>query len=185
MEKRENKNQEFINYWEFLGIPMNSPIWKIKMAFFGNFLKIEESLKRGEKRFSSNDLEIIVKAFATLSDPYLRYLHNCEIDGETPQTGSDFQSYLENLEHEKEEDLNEKAEEQFEIWLKKIIEQYTNIMEIFITKLNQSELERLVNITNELISIRNKLENNKKIKVETNQKRSLNLFNKIKKVLSN
>lgn len=168
MEKN-NENQEFINYWEYLGIPMNSPMSKIKIAFCLKFMKIEQSLIKVEKKYTPKDLEITTKAFITLSDPYLRYLHNCEIDGEPTPTTEGLLEYLESSEEEIEQDLDNQMEEKFRNWLNYIIDKYSNIEKIFITKLNQSELDILVNIVNELTDVQNKLNKTK------NQQRSLNL----------
>lgn len=156
--ERNKKNQEFINYWEYLGIPMNSPMSKIKIAFWAKFTEIEKSLNKGEKKYTSKDLEITTKAFITLSDPYLRYLHNCEIDGEPTPTTEDLFEYLESSEEEKEQDLDEQIEEKFRNWLRYII-----------LKLNPNKYR---NIVENLIFIQNKLTN---CKVERKKQRSLNL----------
>lgn len=39
-------NSNFINFWEFLEIPMNSPAREIKLAFVHKFEQIEETIKK-------------------------------------------------------------------------------------------------------------------------------------------
>lgn len=156
--ERNNENQEFINYWEYLGIPMNSPMSKIKIAFWAKFTEIEKSLNKGEKKYTAKDLEITTKAFITLSDPHLRYLHNCNIDGEPTPTTEELLEYFESFEEEREQDLDEQIEEKFRNWLRYII-----------LKLNPNKYR---NIIEDLIFIQNKLKN---CKVERKKQRSLNL----------
>lgn len=50
MKFQENQRESFINFWEFLEIPMNSSIGNIKLVFVGKFEKIENSINRGENK---------------------------------------------------------------------------------------------------------------------------------------
>lgn len=120
----ENKNDDFINFWEFLEIPMNSPIGNIKIAFISKFEKIENAINSGESNFSSKELETCIRAYETLSDPYLRFLHNCEIDGEEPPRTPDWDAYFSD-DGISDEDLSEDSNQLFLGWLFSKIQKYT------------------------------------------------------------
>lgn len=115
----QNKPKDFINYWIFLGIPMNSPLSDIKKAYYNKFMEIEKSLDSQENKYTPNDLIIANKAYATLSDPYQRFLHNCQIDGEDPSDIFDYEP-----DHANEEDLPPEQNEFFLAWLRSKMDEY-------------------------------------------------------------
>lgn len=118
MKIQGNQKEGFINFWEFLEIPMNSPIGDIKLAFVSKFEKIDSSIKRGESNYSLEDLKTCISAYETLSDPHSRLLHNCEIDGEEPPKGSDWDFYCsEYTEGTSDDDLFEDRNQEFLAWL--------------------------------------------------------------------
>lgn len=116
MKSQENHKENFINYWQFLEIPMNSPLGDIKFAFVNKFNAIKASIDNGEDNFSPEHLKICVKAYETLSDPYSRFLHNCEIDGEEPPKTPDWDTYF-GTDGQYNGDLSEEGNKSFLIWL--------------------------------------------------------------------
>lgn len=113
MKVQTISNTNFINFWEFLGIPMNSPTRDIKLAFVHRFEQIEESIKKEDNKYTLEDLKICIKAYETLSDPYLRTLHNCAIDGEEPPSIEDWESYC----SEEDSDLSSDENKTFLEWI--------------------------------------------------------------------
>lgn len=107
--------EKFINYWEFLEIPMNSSIGDIKKAFAIKFERIENSINREENTYCLEDLKICISAYETLRSPYLRLIHNCQIDGEEPPTTSDWEEYF--SEDGISDDLSEDENRNFLLWL--------------------------------------------------------------------
>ncbi len=116
MKLQENNQENFINYWQFLEIPMNSPLGDIKFAFVNKFNAIKASIARGEDNYLPEHLNICVKAYETLSDPYSRFLHNCEIDGEEPPKAPDWDAFI-GTDDQYDEDLPEEVNESFHQWL--------------------------------------------------------------------
>ena len=127
------KTNDFINFWEFLGIPMNSPLAVIKKAYYIKFTEIEKSLDNKESKYTPNDLIIVNKAYATLSNPYERYLHNCQIDDEDPGDIRDF-----DFSGETEDDLPDSENQVFLNWLKHKTEEYFAIAD------NKSNIRSLI-----------------------------------------
>lgn len=100
-----------INYWEYLGIPMNCPTAMIKQAFQKKYIAIKNGIN--ENKSTPKDLLTALTAFNTLLNPRTRYIHNCEINGENPD--GDLVLYID---HEyKEEDLDEEDNFAFCTWL--------------------------------------------------------------------
>jgi len=116
MKLQENQKENFINFWEFLEIPMNSPIGDIKVAFANKFEKIKNCIARGEDNYSPEDLKTCINAYETLSNPYSRFLHNCEIDGEEPPKDPDWDAYFSD-DSIIDEDLSEESNQNFLAWL--------------------------------------------------------------------
>lgn len=113
MKVQSISNANFINFWEFLGISMNSPTRNIKLVFVSRFEEIEESIKKEDNNYTLEDLKTCIKAYETLSNPYFRTLHNCAIDGEEPQSLKDWKSYY----SEEETDLSFDENQTFLEWL--------------------------------------------------------------------
>lgn len=126
-----NKPKDFINYWEFLGLPMNSPLAAIKIAYYNKFIEIEKSLDNQETKYTPNDLIIVNNAYETLSDPYKRFLHNCQIDDEDP---GDILDHL--TEGENEQDLSNEENQAFLEWLRNKMYEYFDISK------NKSDVRR-------------------------------------------
>lgn len=82
----------FINYWEFLEIPMNSSLRIIKTAYTLKYERIEESLSKGSNEYTPVNLITLNNALATLSDPYLRYIHNCRLYDKEPLSYEDYRN---------------------------------------------------------------------------------------------
>lgn len=114
--------KKFINFWKFLGILINSPLAHIKLAYVKKFTEIEKSLDKGEKIYSANDLLIANEAYDILSNPYKRFLHNCEIDGEEPNL-PDF-DFNEIDEMDSEQDLSGEDNASFLAWLNSKMKEY-------------------------------------------------------------
>lgn len=131
-----NQKENFINFWEFLEIPMNSPIRDIKIAFISKFEKIENSINKGESKYSLEDLKICISAYETLSNPYSRLLHNCEIDGEEPPRASDWDSYFSD-DGISDDDLSEESSQKFLAWLLTKAKKLTTKMELFMVITNR------------------------------------------------
>lgn len=111
-----NYKKDIINFWEFLEIPMNSTLSYIKIAFAKKFEKIEKSIDNGEQNYTPNDLKICINAYETLSDPYKRFLHNCEINGEEPLREPDWDTILSN-DGSSDNDLSGEVDQAFSYWL--------------------------------------------------------------------
>ena len=97
----KNKKDDFVNYWNFLNIPMNSPISIICEAFHSKWDELITLFASDPKSntYCINNLLTLIDAFLTLTDPYKRFLHNCEIDGDDPD---DILKYdFEEIEYEK------------------------------------------------------------------------------------
>lgn len=125
MKPQGNQKESSINFWEFLEIPMNSPIGDIKIAFAGKFEKIRNSINRGESNYSLEDLKTCISAYETLSNLYSRLLHNCEIDGEEPPKDSDWDSYFSD-DGIPDEVLSEDSNQSFLAWLLSKANEYVN-----------------------------------------------------------
>lgn len=136
MKLQGNQKENFINFWEFLEMPMNSPIGDIKIAFASKFEKIKNSINRGESNYSPEDLKICISAYETLSNPYSRFLHNCEIDGEEPPKDSDWDAYFSD-DGISDEDLSEESNQSFLAWLLSKAKELSNQMEHFIEIANK------------------------------------------------
>lgn len=136
MKLQGNQKENFINFWEFLEIPMNSPIGDIKIAFASKFEKIKNSINRGESNYSSEDLKTCISAYETLSNPYSRFLHNCEIDGEEPPKDPDWDAYFSD-DGISDEDLSEESNQSFLAWLLSKAKELSNQMEHFIEIANK------------------------------------------------
>ena len=122
-----NEEKTFINFWEFLGLPMNAPLADIKVAYLNKFTEIEKALDNQETTYTTNDLITVNNAFATLSDPYKRFLHNCQIDGEEPPRDiADLFDYDldETEERDSREDLSEDMNATFIELLKNKMNEY-------------------------------------------------------------
>lgn len=130
------QKRNFINFWEFLEIPMNSPIKNIKLAFYSKFNKIEHSITSGENHYSLEDLNTCISAYETLSNPYSRFLHNCEIDGEEPPKYPDWNAYFSDN-GISNEDLSEENNQNFLAWLLSKAEELSNQMGHFIEIANK------------------------------------------------
>lgn len=136
MKLQGNKEENFINFWEFLEIPMNSPIGDIKIAFASKFEKIKNSINRGENNYSPEDLKTCINAYEILSNPYSRFLHNCEIDGEEPPKDPDWDAYFSD-DGISDEDLSEESNKSFLAWLLSKAKELSNQMEHFIEIANK------------------------------------------------
>lgn len=147
MKTQENAKKNFINFWEFLRIPMNSPLGEIKIAFVNKFEEIESSLKKKDKVYKEEDLITCIKAFETLSNPYLRFLHNCEIDGEEPPKSPDWDSYFCN-DGLSDADLEEEINQHFLAWLLSKINEYARL-----AKDNNQKEALIKDIVNKLYSL--------------------------------
>ena len=89
-KKKIIESRKAINYWTLLGIPMNSSLKLIKAAYLVNYELIEET-HMGYRVLVDDAilleaLIVLNNALATLSDPYLRYVHNCQINNEEPES---------------------------------------------------------------------------------------------------
>ena len=102
---------------------MNSPIGDIKIAFASKFEKIKNSVNRGESNYSPEDLKTCISAYETLSNPYSRLLHNCEIDGEEPPKDPDWDAYFSD-DGISNDDLSEENNQDFLAWLLSKVKQY-------------------------------------------------------------
>lgn len=131
-----NQKENFINFWEFLELPMNSPIGDIKIAFASKFEKIKNSINRGENNYFPEDLKTCISAYETLSNPYSRFLHNCEIDGEEPPKDPDWDAYFSD-DGISDEDLSEESNQSFLAWLLSKAKELSNQMEHFIEIANK------------------------------------------------
>lgn len=136
MKSHENQKENFINFWDFLEIPMNSPLGDIKVAFVSKFEKIKNSLDIGEKKYSLEDLKTCISAYETLSEPYSRFLHNCEIDGEEPPEHPDWDAYFSDNDIS-DEDLSEESNHNFLGWLLSKAKELSNQMEYFMQIANK------------------------------------------------
>ncbi len=132
------QKRNFINFWEFLEIPMNSPIKDIKLAFYSKFNKIEHSITSGENHYSLEDLNTCISAYETLSNPYSRFLHNCEIDGEEPPRDIDWDDYFE-VDGKADVDLSEEEIQYFLLWLQLKVERYDSLMNIVLEEKNTTD----------------------------------------------
>ena len=115
---------------------MSSPIGDIKIAFASKFEKIKNSINRGENNYSPKDLKTCISAYETLSNPYSRILHNCEIDGEEPPKDPDWDAYFSD-DGISYEDLSEESNQSFLAWLLSKAKELSNQMEHFIEIANK------------------------------------------------
>ncbi len=136
MKLQENHKENFINYWQFLEIPMNSPLGDIKFAFVNKFNTIKASIDSGEGNYSPEHLKVCVKAYETLSDPYSRFLHNCEIDGEEPPKAPDWDNFF-GTDDQYDEDLPEEGNESFHQWLLSMANELKTQVGIYIELANK------------------------------------------------
>lgn len=87
----EEPKGNFINFWEFLGLPMDASLSAITLAYAGKFTEIEDALEdTNTSLYSIQDLNVVNQAYETLSDPVKRNLHNCIITGQDPVEMFDF-----------------------------------------------------------------------------------------------
>lgn len=158
MKLSGNQKEKFINFWEFLEIPMNSPMGDIKIAFANKFEKIKNSINKGENHYSPEDLKTCISAYETLSNPYSRILHNCEIDGEEPPKDPDWDAYFSD-DGISDDDLSEESNQNFIIWLlsnakelsnqkKHFIEIANKLYELFIKEKEKQEKRELLHQKN-------------------------------------
>lgn len=134
MESKKKEN--FINYWEYLELPMNSPLRDIKLAFQRKVIQIEGKIQNGKIKTEEistliNELTIATNAYETLSDPYKRFIHNCEIDGEKPFLPDDDEwgrggSW--EVETETSNDLGPIQNMNFVEWLEQLAEKYVSFL---------------------------------------------------------
>ena len=149
-----NYKKDIINFWEFLEIPMNSTLSYIKIAFAKKFEKIEKSIDNGEQNYTPNDLKICINAYETLSDPYKRFLHNCEINGEEPPREPDWDTILSN-DGSSDDDLSGEVDQAFFSWLLAKANQYMGI-----ANNNGIRSNNIWNVTTEFfLEVANKLYN--------------------------
>lgn len=125
MQLQEKQKAGFINFGDFLEIPMDSLIEEIQTAFANKFEKIENAIKNGNSNSSLEELQTCIKAYETLRDSYLRLLHNCEIEGEEPPKDPDWDALL-SSDAKTYEDEDENVNQSFLEWLFFKIQEYTN-----------------------------------------------------------
>ena len=127
MKLQGNQKESFINFWEFLEIPMNSPIRDIKIAFASKFEKIKNSINRGESNYSPKDLKTCISAYEILSNPYSRLLYNCGIVGEERPKGPDWDAYFSD-DGISDEDLSKECNQIFLEWLLSKVDEYESFV---------------------------------------------------------
>ncbi len=60
-------NQHGMDYWEVLGVTLDSSLEEIQSAYQNTFEKIENSLDRGSSIYSPTDLIVVTTAYLKLS----------------------------------------------------------------------------------------------------------------------
>lgn len=127
MKLQGNQKESFINFWEFLEIPMNSPIRDLKIAFASKFEKIKNSINRGESNYSPKDLKTCISAYEILSNPYSRLLYNCGIVGEERPKDPDWDAYFSD-DGISDEDLSKECNQIFLEWLLSKVDEYESFV---------------------------------------------------------
>lgn len=84
----------FVNYWDFLGIPVDASLIMVKEAYMIKYYSIETALINGDNQYSAKSLIDLNRALYTLSDTKLRYAYKCILEGRR----ASYDEYLKEIE---------------------------------------------------------------------------------------
>ncbi len=137
------ENNKVINLYEVLGVKRNATFKEIKIAYMIKVEAITNAFKSGSAtNYTANDLILANKALETFSTSIGRYIHDCEIDGEEPDFGSNGEDYYAET-FEGPEDFTKEEDKKMVEWLKDKIELYYRIFK------QDTDIQTTIVITNE------------------------------------
>ena len=158
-KNKQNDVKKDVNYWEILGIPMNTPLKNIKAAFIAQVEVAKQKIikAQGIDNTFTQRLVDLNSALAILSDSYLKYAHNCKIEGKKAMDCYDYvagikinANELENSNNSQDDnnedsDFGPKGNEKFLEFIAGLLKESYDIKISDYNKLDKKLYEELIN----------------------------------------